>query len=139
MDAALVRLVWTRARDCCEYCRMPQAYDTLTFEIDHVIALKHRGPTRAENLALACFLCNNSKGPNIAGLDPVTRKLTKLYNPRRHKWRRHFRWDGPLLVGKTPVGRTTVAVLEMNLPHRVAHREALIDEGVFPPPEDLPA
>jgi hypothetical protein len=25
--------------------------------------------------------------------------VTKLYNPRRHNWHRHFRWEGPNLVG----------------------------------------
>ena len=33
----------------------------------------------------------------------------------------------------TPVSRVTVAVLEINLDHRVAFRQGLIDEGVFPP------
>jgi hypothetical protein len=44
----------------------------------------------------------------------VSRKLTKLFNPRRHKWERHFRWDGPYLVGRTAIGRTMVVVLAMN-------------------------
>jgi hypothetical protein len=63
----------------------------------------------------------------------LTRKLTRLFNPRRHRGERHFRWDGPCLVGRTPVGRTTIAVLALNDPDAVAVREALIDEGVFPP------
>jgi hypothetical protein len=65
----------------------------------------------------------------------VTRKVTPLFNPRRHKWDRHFRWEGPLLVGKTALGRVTVAVLEINFPERVQLRQSLIDEGVFPPSE----
>jgi hypothetical protein len=56
-----------------------------------------------------------------------------LFNPRRHKWRRHFRWDGPILVGQTPSGRATVVVLEMNLDYRVGFRQRLIAEGEFPP------
>jgi hypothetical protein len=56
-----------------------------------------------------------------------------LFNPRRYKLGRHFRWDGPVLVGLTPVGRATIAVLEINLEHRVALRQGLIDEGDFPP------
>jgi hypothetical protein len=76
---------------------------------------------------------NNHKGPNIAGLDPRTEKLTPLFHPRRHKWDRHFRWDGPVLIGLTPMGRTTIAVLEINLDYRVAFRQRLIDEGIFPP------
>jgi len=68
MDASLENLVWKRARDCCEYCRMPQAHDELWFEIDHIIAKKHGGRTVAENLALACFFGNNRKGPTYPAL-----------------------------------------------------------------------
>jgi hypothetical protein len=81
----------------------------------------------------ACSFCNNHKGPNVAGVDPATKKVVPLFNPRRHKWHRHFRWDGPVLLGRTPAGRATVVVLEINLPDRVAFRQGLIDEGVFPP------
>ena len=41
---------------------MPQAFAEPTHEIDHVIAEQHRGPATPENLALACFHCNNHKG-----------------------------------------------------------------------------
>ena len=133
MERALEQLVWERAGRRCEYCRVAQEHDRLPFEIDHIIAKKHSGPTRAANLCLACFADNNHKGPNIAGLDPRTRRLTPLFNPRRHKWSRHFRWDGPVLVGRTPIGRTTIVVLEINLDYRVAFRQGLIEEGVFPP------
>lgn len=112
---------------------MPQEFDAIAFQIDHVIAVSHGGPTRAANLALACFNCNSYKGPNLSGVDGKTKRIVALFNPRRHKWARHFRWVGPILVGRTPVGRATVATLRINLDHRVAHRQALIDEGVFPP------
>lgn len=59
--------------------------------------------------------------------------LVPLFNPRRHKWRRHFRWNGPRLVGLTLIGRVTVAVLGINFDYRVAFRQGLIDEGMFPP------
>jgi 5-methylcytosine-specific restriction endonuclease McrA len=113
---------------------MLQDHDPILFEIDHIIALSHGGPTRASNLALACFLCNSYKGTNVAGIDPETRRVTPLFHPRRHKWQRHFRWHGPELHGRTPIGRATVATLRINLLHRTAHRAALIAEGVFPPP-----
>ncbi len=135
MERALEDLVRKRAHCRCEYCQMPQEYDGFSHEIDHVIALKHSGQTVAGNLVLACFPCNNHKGPNIAGLGPLTRKLTALFNPRRHKWDRHFRWEGPVLVGRTAIGRVTIAVLEINAPDRVLLRQSLIDEGVFPPEE----
>jgi hypothetical protein len=111
---------------------MPQEFEDTKHEFDHIIAEKHHGPTVAENLALACFPCNNHKGPNIAGYDVVTHQTISLFNPRTQSWSEHFEWQGAKLVGRTPVGRVTVDVLEINLRHRVAHREALMDEGVYP-------
>ena len=111
---------------------MPQAFAEPTHEIDHVIAEQHRGPTTLENLALACFYCNNHKGPNIAGIDPVTSVMCRLFHPRQDDWEEHFAWTGPHLLGLTAIGRTTIEVLAINIRHRLAHRQALIEEGVFP-------
>jgi hypothetical protein len=131
MDKALAAFVRQRAGGRCEYCLLPQEYSSSPFEIEHIIAEQHGGKAVAGNLALACFACNRHKGPNLTGMDPHTGKLARLFHPRRHAWRRHFRWNGPVLVGRTPVGRVTVAVLAINLAHRVAQRSALMDEGVF--------
>ena len=133
MDAALIRLVWRRANHRCEYCRVSQDFEKLPFEIDHIIARKHNGRTTASNLCLICFYCNSFKGSDISSLDPRTRKLTPLFNPRRRKWAAHFRWEGPILIGRTPVGRVTVALLHINDEYRIELREGLIAEGVFPP------
>jgi hypothetical protein len=111
---------------------MPQDYDEVTFEVDHIVSRKHGGPTRAGNLCLSCFSCNSSKGSDIAGRDGLTRKLTPLFNPRRHRWTRHFRWHGAMLVGRTAIGRVTVTVLNINDPFRVELRQGLIEEGLFP-------
>jgi 5-methylcytosine-specific restriction endonuclease McrA len=91
MDEKLIRLVWQRAQGRCEYCQLPQAYSTLAFEIDHILARKHGGLTTPGNLALTCFYCNSFKGSNLAGIDPRSRKLARLFHPRRHKWKKHFR------------------------------------------------
>jgi hypothetical protein len=133
MDAALIRLVWRRAGDCCEYCRLPQEFERPPFQIDHIIARKHQGPSTADNLALSCLHCNSFKGTDIATLAPLTRKLTPLFNPRRQVWSRHFRWEDAYLTGRTPIGAATVVLLKINDPFRVILREALIAEGVFPP------
>ncbi len=101
MKTSLVEWVWERANARCEYCRMPQEYDELSFEIDHVIAEQHGGKTIASNLALACFADNHHKGPNLGGIDPKTLKRAWLFNPRRHSWKRHFRWNGAVLIGRT--------------------------------------
>ncbi|MBI3409117.1 MAG: HNH endonuclease [Planctomycetes bacterium] len=131
MNAVLARLVRERAGYVCEYCRIPQQLYPAPFEIDHIIAKQHDGPTRANNLALSCLHCNGHKGPNIAGLDPVTKRLVRLFNPRRQRWTRHFRRTGPILIGRTPIGRVTVRVLNMNGPYLVALRKELMDEGHF--------
>jgi HNH endonuclease len=133
MDAALTRLVWRRANGCCEYCRMPQAADPATFAIDHIVALKHEGPTSAGNLCLSCYYCNAFKGSDLASIDRKTRKLTPLFNPRRHKWVKHFRWDGAYLMGRTAIGRVTITLLHINDDYRVGLREGLIEEKAFPP------
>ncbi len=130
MEIALQRLVRNRARHRCEYCLIHQDDDPFyTFPIDHIIAEQHGGLTVAGNLALSCLRCNLHKGPNIAGRDPLTRKLTPLFHPRRHKWAYHFRHIGPVIIGVTAIGRTTVNVLAMNHPDAMALRESLISEG----------
>lgn len=130
MADSLRQFVKRRARDVCEYCRLPQKHTPLTHEVDHVIAVKHRGPTVAGNLAWACFGCSRHKSCNIAGIDPPTGAIVRLFDPRRHKWSAHFRWNGAVLVGRTSIGRATIEVLEINHFHRVAFRQTLIDEGV---------
>jgi hypothetical protein len=65
MDAALERRVPRRAGDRCEYCHLPQAASDVPFEIDHIVARHHCGPTAASNLALSCAYCNAPKGPNL--------------------------------------------------------------------------
>ena len=133
MDASLARDVRERAGHVCEYCRMPESgYPTVPFPIDHIIARQHGGSTTLDNLALSCLHDNTHKGPNIAGIDTATRKLVKLFHPRRHKWAFHFHWNGPLLEGRTSIGRVTIDVLAMNLEHRVELRALLLALGVLP-------
>ena len=132
MNRELEQQVWARAAGRCEYCRFPQAIAELPFEADHIIAKKHRGETASENLALAYFYCNSYKGPNVAGIDPDTDDNTPLYHPRRDTWSDHFQWDGPELIGRTAVGRTTIDVLRINHPDAINVRASLIEEGIFP-------
>jgi HNH endonuclease len=131
MDELLRNQVCERAGDRCEYCRLPQHFSTLPFQIDHIIALKHHGPTVLDNLALACYYCNSHKGPNIAGFDADLRAVTRLFHPRMDGWKDHFRWDGVGLLGTSAVGRVTVDVLNINLPGRLEHRRLLSQIGLL--------
>ncbi|HZZ79288.1 MAG TPA: HNH endonuclease signature motif containing protein [Gemmataceae bacterium] len=133
MADSLREYVKRRANDVCEYCQLPQKVVPFSHELDHIIAVKHRGPTAANNLAWACFGCSRHKSCNIAGIDPKSGSIIRLFHPRRHKWATHFRWNGPVLVGRTDIGRATIEVLEINLPRRIALRQSLIDDGSFDP------
>jgi hypothetical protein len=130
MEKSFDQLVRRRAGNRCGYCRVPQAALKPKFPIDHIIARQHQGPTEPSNLALCCGRCNQYKGPNLSGLDPATGNLTRLFHPRRDDWHAHFRFVGPVIEGLTEVGRTTVAVLNMNHPYSIGVRRALINEGV---------
>ncbi len=131
MTSDLERAVYDRAADRCEYCRVPRVAYLTPFQIDHVIARQHGGPTTFTNLAAACFHCNLHKGPNIASLDPPgSGTLVPLYNPRIDVWADHFSWNGSELSGISPVGRATITVLAINDPLAVAVRESLLAEGV---------
>lgn len=102
-------------------------------QIEHIIATQHGGDDAPSNLALACMHCNLHKGPNIAGRDQATGELTRLFHPRQDRWRDHFGWQGAVLIGLTPIGRATIHVLAINDPLVIQTREALIEEGRFPP------
>jgi hypothetical protein len=133
MDKATEDLIRERARYRCEYCLMPQEYDDLPFQCDHIIAKTHDGSDGHDNRAWACVPCNMYKGTNLSGVDPQTKKVVRLFDPRRQNWTRHFRWNGAVLEGKTQTGRATVRVLRINMPIRMALRRSLIDIGEFPP------
>ena len=131
MDEHLRNQVWERAGRRCEYCLLHQDLDSRPFQIDHIIALKHHGLTVFENLALSCYDCNTFKGPNIAGFDPVTRSVLRLFHPRTDDRNEHFLWKQAVLVGKTGIGRVTIEVLEINSPERVRHRLLLQQIGAL--------
>jgi hypothetical protein len=134
MDTATRRLVRLRAGARCEYCRVHEDDEPLTFHIEHIVARKHGGRSVPSNLAWSCQSCNLGKSSNLAGR--VRGGIVELFHPRRQNWNRHFRWSGPRLIGKTKCGRATIRVLNINAPDRVHLRRLLIALGSFPPERD---
>jgi len=132
MHAALRRLVRLRAGRRCEYCRIHEDDEPYAFHLDHIVPKKHGGDDRASNLAWSCHGCNLGKGANLAGR--VGASVVALFHPRGQRWKRHFRWAGSVLVGRTRRGRVTIAVLNINRDDRLRLREILIALGSFPPP-----
>ncbi|MBM3890146.1 MAG: HNH endonuclease [Verrucomicrobia bacterium] len=131
MDPATNQLVRERAGNRCEYCRLPQAFSDLRFHVEHVIARQHGGSDLPNNLALACPECNYQKGTNLTGLDPDTGQVTPLFNPRHDHWAEHFSIEDGVVTGKTPMGRTTAWLLEMNRGDRLRLRGLLLWLGLF--------
>ena len=117
-----------RAGNRCEYCHIHQQHYIITFHVEHIVSQQHHGGSDEANLALACHFCNRYKGPNLAGMDPTTGELTRLFNPRTDTWSQHFQIQAGRIIGLTPVGRTTVYVLNMNRPDRVRVRLELEPE-----------
>jgi 5-methylcytosine-specific restriction endonuclease McrA len=123
MDAATRNHVRQRAGHRCEYCGLHERQSPLAaLHIEHILPRKHGGGDDLDNLALACIDCNLRKGSNVAGYDPETGQLTELFSPRRHRWNDHFEWRRALIVGTTPLGRTTVQVLQLNAEERLQLR-----------------
>jgi hypothetical protein len=127
MDAATRDLVRTRADNHCEYCFLDQEHTGLTHHIEHVVAKQHGGSDAIGNLALACQRCNLHKGPNLAGIDPLTGETVALFHPRRERWSDHFEFDGVRLRGLTAEGRATVALLAMNDARRIELRSEILN------------
>ena len=114
IPAALRRRVIERARNLCEYCGLAQAGQEAAFHVDHIQPVADSGPTGFANLALACVGCSLRKGARRAGVDPKTGRPAPLFHPRSETWTEHFRWNGVRLLGLTPTGRATIALLDSN-------------------------
>jgi HNH endonuclease len=125
MDRETQKQVRQRAENRCEYCRLHQDHSPLAaLQIEHIIPRKHNGDDSRGNLALACIDCNQAKGSNIARIDPDIGRMSRLFHPRRDRWNEHFEFRGVILIGKTAVGRTTVAVLRVNSDDQIELRRA---------------
>jgi len=139
VPGALRRLVTERAAGYCEYCRCPAKYSAQSFAVEHIIPRHADGPTVADNLALACQGCNAHKSIKTMAVDPITSVSVPLFHPRQHRWRDHFSWseDFTEIIGLTPTGRATVAVLQLNRAGIIHLRRVLYAFGEHPPVEPL--
>lgn len=115
MTEAARRNVRQRAGHLCEYCHLHQDDSPLAaLHIEHIRPKKHGGTDAEDNLCLACIDCNLHKGANLTGIDPVSDAITPLFHPRNDRWDEHFEWSGIRIIGRTAIGRATVAVLDLN-------------------------
>lgn len=126
MEETVANLVRDRAGGRCEYCRLHQEDEPyFRFHVEHIIPRQQGGDDDPRNLALACHRCNLHKGPNLSGIDPETGAIIPLFHPRRQSWEGNFEVRGIRVAGRTPTGRATVRVLEMNTTARLELRTEL--------------
>lgn len=120
---------------CCAYCQTCTANSGQPLTVDHIVPVSQGGATQFENLCFACRQCNEFKGAQHAGVDPLTGERTPLFNPRRELWETHFSWDDGYtrVVGLTAVGRATVIALNMNNEVVVQARHRWVAVGWHPP------
>lgn len=128
----LRRQITEAAGNCCEYCCVPRAVAFASYHIDHIISEKQGGKTAYSNLALACRLCNLSKGSSIAAYHEYKEALIRLFNPRKDRWSAHFimRETG-IIAARTEIGQGTIKVLNLNDVNRVGARRVLIARGII--------
>ena len=125
-------LIAHRAGYACEYCLMQEKDLVLSAQVDHIISIKHDGPTESENLAYSCLICNTNKGSDIATVLLPDTQLMRFFNPRKDRWSDHFELLEGLILAKTAIGKATVKILDFNAPERVLRRQLLIEIGRYP-------
>ena len=145
ISRSLRERVSKQARYRCGYCLTPQRIIGMPMEIEHIIPESAGGPTREENLWLACRRCNRYKGIQTHAIEPKTRRRVSLFNPRTQAWKRHFAWsdDGIRILGRTAksnarlrlsaTGRATVAALCLNNEIIMDARRLWVQAGWHPP------
>jgi hypothetical protein len=123
-----------QARNRCGYCLGEQRYTFAPLEIDHLLPTAKGGTDDEENLWLACPLCNAYKGTQTHGIDPLSQRKVRLFNPRKQNWKRHFKLINRIeIVGKTAIGRATVIALQMNNQLAITVRQNWFLAGWYPP------
>lgn len=65
ISESLKKSVIQSVHNCCEYCLVENDLSFIPHQIEHIISLKHGGTTSFDNLAYACFSCNNNTGGDI--------------------------------------------------------------------------
>src|SRR6185295_4441969 len=102
----LRQIVAEQARFRCGYCLSAEKVVGFAMEIEHLVPQALGGPSREENLWLACPACNAFKGQRISARDPLSGLTVRLFNPREQRWEEHFLWidSGARIAGRTAIG-----------------------------------
>ena len=131
---ALRQLVTARAQGRCEYCQSPEAYATERSRLNISTHVHSRAQQCLPTVPSLPGVQRGYKSIHTTSVDPETGETVALFHPRQHVWREHFTWsaDGLRIVGLTPTGRATVALLRINRPPLMNLRRALMAIGAHP-------
>lgn len=134
LTATLRRQIIEREGQRCAYCRSPLLVG-IPMVVDHIVPLTVGGSSTPENLCLACYRCNEFKGPRTEARDPYDGRQIPLFHPRQQQWRDHFAWhpEGETIVGLTPCGRATIEMLRLNNDWLMQARRIWMRIGLHPP------
>jgi hypothetical protein len=116
IPADVIKRVREVAKNRCGYCLTRQDVMPQPLEIDHIKSKNKGGTDEESNLWLACRSCNRFKSNKLEAIDPETKAVVRLFNPREQDWFEHFKWsdDGLNIIGLTPTGRAMVDQLRLN-------------------------
>ena len=131
ISSSLRTLVVHRAFFRCEYCKIPDLGFGIPFQVDHIRAIKHGGPTIISNLAYCCPDCNRYKGTDLGSCLDDESTIIRFFNPRIDIWEEHFMVVDATILPKTPHGQVTTVIFQMNAPERILYREALIEGELY--------
>lgn len=127
----LRRLVASRAEFLCEYCLIHEDDTFYGCQVDHVISVKHGGPTDPSNLAYACAFCNRQKGSDAGSILMETGEFVRFFNPRSDRWADHFQLREFTIEPLTGVGEATARIFGFNALERLVERETLVAVGRY--------
>ena len=135
ISVELQRRIRERFANCCAYCRTAEDLTVVIFEFEHIVPRAAGGETAFDNLCLSCPTCNRYKSDLVSASDPVTLDEVPLFHPQQHRWLEHFSWneDATQIVGLTPAGRATIAVLKMNRQQLIRVRQMWVVMNEHPP------
>jgi HNH endonuclease len=119
---SLKKRVIQRANGRCEYCLMGNDVSFIPHQIDHIISLKHEGLTSFDNLAYACFSCNNNKGSDVGTMLLPNKIFIRFFNPRIDIWIEHFELENGVIYAQSDIAKATIKLLKMNEIDRIIER-----------------
>jgi len=119
------QLVFSRAKNRCEYCQCRSDVASASFEVEHILPETLSGDSS----------CNSHKSTKTTAIDPESGKMVSLFNPRTNLWKQHFVWidNFQQIKGSTSIGRATIAALQLNRTGVVNLRKLMILGKIHPP------